>query len=107
MYCRTYKQASVAQSHSLLRKARRLDTILPANRDVEEYMAGNVVCWKCLSAFSPYFYKKKNSAPGFSSLWLCHRCFSENPQLAACCEDPFPSVSSFHGIEGASVEEVM
>ncbi|KAI0318770.1 hypothetical protein OF83DRAFT_1163302 [Amylostereum chailletii] len=75
VYCRTHKQAQVAQSHALLRKARRLDQILgnTGNGTAENghassstSTAGNVhghagtaaepQCVKCNTVYSPFFH---------------------------------------------------
>ncbi|PPQ98048.1 hypothetical protein CVT26_003043 [Gymnopilus dilepis] len=90
VYCQAYKQAAVSQAHGLLRKARRLDSILnlrsepqppplpiPSNPDPE--------CCRCHSQFSPAFYRLSDSSVinGTHSprdgqeLYMCHRCHFE------------------------------
>jgi len=69
VYCRKYKQAQVAQSYGLLRKARRLDSII----DVPpEKLSGNDRrkhrCKRCLATVSPRW--KEISRIGL----LCHMC---------------------------------
>jgi len=98
-YCQHYKQAQPSQAHGLLRKARRLDTILNIRRDTTPESTPDTVepeCYKCHTQFSPVFYPALNTpvtngingrASGSSSSsnkstsgkdkWMCHRCHFE------------------------------
>ena len=90
LYCRHYKQASVAQTHGLLRKAQRLDKILDASTvagvpsaasdaSIDEPMAISPPstsiphCYRCRTEFSPYFHE----VAGRAKAWLCHKCYTE------------------------------
>ncbi|KAI0730597.1 hypothetical protein C8Q76DRAFT_832983 [Earliella scabrosa] len=90
LYCRHYKQASVAQTHGLLRKAQRLDKILDASTVagapsaasdafIDEPMAISppstsiTHCYRCRTEFSPYFHE----VAGRAKAWLCHKCYTE------------------------------
>ncbi|OSD04730.1 hypothetical protein PYCCODRAFT_1433065 [Trametes coccinea BRFM310] len=86
VYCRNYKQAPVAQTHGLLRKARRLDKILNANGDVSSVVsadnestqsAAEPHCYRCQTEFSPFFHEVTNTAQGDAKSWLCHKCHAE------------------------------
>ncbi|TFK39718.1 hypothetical protein BDQ12DRAFT_697826 [Crucibulum laeve] len=75
VYCQAYKQAAVTQAHGLLRKARRLDTILNLRSDApsitstpELNIQPEPECYRCHSQFSPAFY------PNGADTWICHRC---------------------------------
>jgi len=90
VYCNTYKQAQVAQSHALLRKARRLDLVLEekeppvalnghghgataalpvtngSNSDADPQ------CAHCHTSFSPFFHPLPRAGA-----FACHRCHFE------------------------------
>ncbi|KAF8347972.1 hypothetical protein F5887DRAFT_881413 [Amanita rubescens] len=83
VYCRAYKQAPVNQAHGLLRKARRLDSLL--NRSSEpppipplSNAQPEFKCCKCCSKYSPAFYPTIPKDAGHRSsdgnYYLCHRC---------------------------------
>ena len=93
VYCKTYKQAQVAQSHALLRKARRLDEILKekdaapngTNGVAEAAAAAAAVssaeprCSRCKTMYSPFFHRVPeyyhNHIKGDpEGSYLCHRC---------------------------------
>ena len=86
VYCNMYKQAPVAQSHALLRKARRLDHVLeekdlvalnghganaalPAAGDEN---GADPQCAHCQTAFSPFFHPLPRAGT-----FACHRCHFE------------------------------
>ncbi|CCM01335.1 uncharacterized protein FIBRA_03384 [Fibroporia radiculosa] len=91
VYCRNYKQVATAQTHGLLRKARRLDNILNASVDSistpDEDLAfsSGPQCYQCHSEFSPFFHPapapQTNGVSSSSHIgtrtWLCHRCYTE------------------------------
>ncbi|KAH9851909.1 hypothetical protein C2E23DRAFT_869052 [Lenzites betulinus] len=100
VYCKNYKQAPVAQTHGLLRKARRLDRILnAASGDVSSAasvdgdsahgsngVAGGAAngagsadphCYRCRTEFSPFFHEVTNAPQGEAKSWLCHKCHSD------------------------------
>ncbi|EPQ56118.1 hypothetical protein GLOTRDRAFT_115511 [Gloeophyllum trabeum ATCC 11539] len=71
VYCSNYKQVQVAQSHGLLRKAKRLDSILnirPTEGHVAAKSGPEPHCFKCGTEFAPLFYP-------FRSDFVCHRCY--------------------------------
>jgi len=88
VYCQAYKQASINQTHALLRKARRLDQILNIRHDSvvvpPEQPSPDPECHRCHSQYSPAFYRlpvangHSHSIPqsSFSTrdIWMCHRC---------------------------------
>lgn len=100
VYCKNYKQAPTANTHGLLRKAKRLDRIL--NTDESDADSSSPTtdpkCWKCKTEFSPQFHHDPNAANDEDSdddkdsddedkddgdheeakekvSWLCHGCF--------------------------------
>ncbi|KAI0364362.1 hypothetical protein BV20DRAFT_1125672 [Pilatotrama ljubarskyi] len=87
VYCKNYKQAPVAQTHGLLRKARRLDKILNAtNGDISSaasvdgdstQSAPDPHCYRCQTEFSPFFHEVTNTTQGEAKSWLCHKCHAE------------------------------
>ncbi|KAH8110725.1 hypothetical protein DFH11DRAFT_1618256 [Phellopilus nigrolimitatus] len=95
VYARTYKQAPVSQSHSLLRKAHRLDQLLhgvpggasapgsAGDRDSsfvsEPTPALEHKCAQCGTEYSPFFHPAPE--PADPDAWVCHRChFETQPQ---------------------------
>ncbi|KAI0259433.1 hypothetical protein BC834DRAFT_833552 [Gloeopeniophorella convolvens] len=95
VYCATYKQAPVAQTHALLRKARRLDHILddsaPAANGAPASANGTSAsgsgagssssgatsaaepqCAHCHTFFSPFFHPLPRAGA-----FACHRCHFE------------------------------
>ncbi|KAF8997921.1 hypothetical protein BDQ17DRAFT_1362847 [Cyathus striatus] len=83
VYCQAYKQAAVGQAHGLLRKARRLDTILNVRSETSVSRASSTPfdttpsepeCSRCRSQFSPAFY------PDGSDKWICHKCHFETTE---------------------------
>ncbi|KAK7056506.1 putative PHD type zinc finger protein with BAH domain-containing protein [Paramarasmius palmivorus] len=71
VYARAYKQASTAQTHGLLRKARRLDHILNVQQQLEsDASVDNLECVQCKTQFTPAFYPVEDGTGG----WLCHCC---------------------------------
>ena len=85
MYCNTYKQAPVAQSHALLRKARRLDLVLDekdlslngpvtgaAHATNGENGAEDPACAHCKTSYSPFFHPLPRAGA-----FACHRCHFE------------------------------
>ncbi|KAH9893367.1 hypothetical protein C8Q73DRAFT_696721 [Cubamyces lactineus] len=87
VYCRNYKQAPVAQTHGLLRKARRLDKILHASLGDGSSTASvdgdsmqssaDPHCYRCQTEYSPFFHEVTNTAQGEAKSWLCHKCHAE------------------------------
>jgi hypothetical protein len=85
VYCNTYKQAPVAQSHALLRKARRLDLVLD-EKDLSlngqatatalaangENSAEDPACAHCKTSYSPFFHPLPRAGA-----FACHRCHFE------------------------------
>ena len=77
VYCRTYKQAPLTP-HGLLRRARRLDQLLPAtvsdgSKSISNE-AENYTCNKCKTSIAPRFYNEKNPVSG-ENVRMCHRCY--------------------------------
>ncbi|KAJ8473751.1 hypothetical protein ONZ51_g7685 [Trametes cubensis] len=87
VYCRNYKQAPIAQTHGLLRKARRLDKILHASLGDGSSTASvdgdsmqstaDPHCYRCQTEYSPFFHEVTNTAQGEAKSWLCHKCHAE------------------------------
>jgi hypothetical protein len=89
VYCQAYKQAPIGQAHGLLRKARRLDSILNIRSSDAQQPIQPVVpagpepsCCRCQSQFSPAFYPAADTGyaangPSESPLWMCHKCHFE------------------------------
>ncbi|KAH9945765.1 hypothetical protein B0H21DRAFT_860461 [Amylocystis lapponica] len=91
LYCKNYKQVPIAQTHGLLRKARRLDNILHANGQDSastpstdsDALSADPKCYQCHSEFSPFFHliqpphSGKSTMQGDEKRWLCHRCHVE------------------------------
>ncbi|KAF8972764.1 hypothetical protein BDZ97DRAFT_1649930 [Flammula alnicola] len=88
VYCQAYKQAPVGQAHGLLRKARRLDTILNIRSDVPPPIqlptsTSDPECYRCHSQFSPAFYPVTetslalNGTRNGQEVWMCHKCHFE------------------------------
>ncbi|RDX51269.1 hypothetical protein OH76DRAFT_1505916 [Lentinus brumalis] len=89
LYCKTYKQAQVSETHGLLRKARRLDKILEANGDAssstsfDDSLPGagpDPQCYRCRTEFSPFFHEVP--VQGGAKAWLCHKCHAETRSAA-------------------------
>ncbi|KAI0675865.1 hypothetical protein C8Q78DRAFT_353648 [Trametes maxima] len=94
VYCKNYKQAPIAQTHGLLRKARRLDHILnaTANGDISSAATPSAEsestqssvpdpdphCYRCQTEFSPFFHEVTNALQGEAKSWLCHKCHAES-----------------------------
>ncbi|KAI0287346.1 hypothetical protein BC826DRAFT_917324 [Russula brevipes] len=85
VYCNTYKQAQVAQSHALLRKARRLDHVLEEKDSSALNGHGAAAlpaaggdsgtdpeCAHCKTSFSPFFHPLPRAGA-----FACHRCHFE------------------------------
>lgn len=92
VYCQAYKQAPVGQAHALLRKARRLDSILNLRSSDSQLVvppppstptSGDPECYRCHSQFSPAFYRVTDSSLALNGhrngeeVWMCHRCHFE------------------------------
>ena len=100
VYCKTYKQAQVSETHGLLRKARRLDKILEANGDtsssasLDEGLPGGPEpqCYRCRTEFSPFFHEVP--AQGGARAWLCHKCHAETRSAAAAAVS---AAAAYHG----------
>ncbi|EJD47915.1 hypothetical protein AURDEDRAFT_113199 [Auricularia subglabra TFB-10046 SS5] len=78
LYCRTYKQVAAGHSYPLLRKARRLDTLIPHTNPQNERQARQLDpatvknatdqrCVQCNTEYSPMFYPAEGGH-------MCHRC---------------------------------
>lgn len=84
LYCRTYKQVSVSHSYGLLRKAKRLDTLLRAQgflpavpSSVELTPEVGVKCLRCDTQHSPCFWTEDGQSmvdPDLTVAALCNRC---------------------------------
>jgi len=99
VYCRAYKQASFGHGHGLLRKARRLDSLLNVRHEATVPASASVEprCNQCSTEFSPAFYL---FTADFHPLpppdngqqkdrWVCHRChFESNESIARLCHVP-------------------
>ena len=84
VYAKNYKQAPTSNTHGLLRKALRLDSIL--NTDESDSEISQVFpdpqCVRCHTEFSPRFYPTPPATPdsgtpnsaSSSTTWLCHKC---------------------------------
>lgn len=93
VYCKHYKQADVANTHGLLRKAQRLDRMLNTeDSDASESSRAfpDPSCARCRTEFSPAFYPTPPSTPpgdgtpsSGAPSWLCHRCHYDGAQAAA------------------------
>ncbi|KAI0071159.1 hypothetical protein K474DRAFT_1712701 [Panus rudis PR-1116 ss-1] len=82
VYCKNYKQAPLANTHGLLRKARRLDQVINTEDSVDSestLASGDMSCWNCGTEYSPCFYsftvKEVVLGPDeFGEAWECHAC---------------------------------
>jgi hypothetical protein len=82
---KAYKQAAIGQAHALLRKARRLDTILHIKSDGIHVVPTlpEPECFRCHSQFSPSFYRvpettfSLNGHHDTKDVWVCHKCHYE------------------------------
>ncbi|KDR80821.1 hypothetical protein GALMADRAFT_60740 [Galerina marginata CBS 339.88] len=97
VYCQAYKQAPVGQAHGLLRKARRLDTILNIRTESvtpsvhPTSTSSDPECYRCHSQFSPAFYRSSDSIPSPAvnghreghEIWICHKCHFEMNESGA------------------------
>ncbi|KAK1220878.1 putative PHD type zinc finger protein with BAH domain-containing protein [Marasmius sp. AFHP31] len=84
VYCRAYKQAPIAETYGLLRKARRLDQILSEKPEtpLHDPTLDNISCSQCQTQFTPAFY------PTDTGAWLCHACnFKSLPPPPAATAD--------------------
>ncbi|KAF9038560.1 hypothetical protein BJ165DRAFT_1416696 [Panaeolus papilionaceus] len=90
VYCQAYKQAATDTAHGLLRKARRLDSILnirsenvPTAIPPALHGPSDPECMSCHTHFSPAFHLVTDSAMlvnGYrdaSEVYLCHKCYFE------------------------------
>lgn len=79
VYCKNYKQAPTANTHGLLRKAKRLDRILNTDDSDADSTAPTTdpSCWKCKTEFSPQFHHDPHSMVDSEDkdAWLCHHCY--------------------------------
>ncbi|KAF9224072.1 hypothetical protein BS17DRAFT_780421 [Gyrodon lividus] len=92
VYCRTYKQAPVSQAHALLRKARRLDSILNTHADaVDGNTEPEQQCDLCATQYSPCFYRSKY----YPDRWHCHKCHcSQQSKATADATDNWSELAS-------------
>ncbi|KAJ3528710.1 hypothetical protein NM688_g7960 [Phlebia brevispora] len=83
VYVKNYKQAITKDTHGLLRKALRLDSILNTDESDSETSQTypNPQCSRCRTEFSPRFYPTPPTTPtdgtprsSASDTWLCHKC---------------------------------
>lgn len=84
VYVQSYKQAQVGQAHGLLRKARRLDSILNTRSESstpstastpQQRPSPGPECDQCQTQFSPAFYALEENSTRFrSKRCLCHKC---------------------------------
>ncbi|CAK5267753.1 unnamed protein product [Mycena citricolor] len=107
VYSRAYKQAPISQAHGLLRKARRLDTLLASRNQasallyIEEPRTGpaDPECYRCHTQYSPLFYPVK--APG-GDAFVCHTChFGE--QETGAVERKENGLANGHRVEDVDV----
>ncbi|KAF8159372.1 hypothetical protein B0H34DRAFT_654907 [Crassisporium funariophilum] len=92
VYCRAYKQAPVGQAHGLLRKARRLDTILNIRSEAIPPTtpmpnSAGPECYHCRTLFSPAYYPLTdvptlNGQHSSRDYWECHRCHFEKNETS-------------------------
>jgi len=71
-YCRTYKSAPVSQAHALLRKARRLDSLVHPHRADAIDGPGEPYrqCSVCDTQYTPCFHWDI-----YAEQWYCHKCY--------------------------------
>lgn len=87
LYCRTYKQVSVSHSYGLLRKAKRLDTLLRAQgflpsgppfiQPDDVTLASALKCNYCATQFSPCFWSEDGQRvvdPDILQVAICNQC---------------------------------
>lgn len=125
MYCKHYKQAKIADTYGLLRKAHRLDMILNTEEsddaDSESSRAfPDPQCRRCHTEFSPTFYPTPPSTPPHANgdadmdadvgtpsssaqSWLCHQCHWRNEHdsinaLAALTGLTAPTTATANGV---------
>ncbi|KAF8628715.1 hypothetical protein AX17_005937 [Amanita inopinata Kibby_2008] len=121
VYCRAYKQASVGQAHGLLRKARRLDSLLnrgsePTPSTLPSELPPEPRCCNCHSQFSPVFYPVLDPkhhylgdlADNNGRFWICHRCHfeyeaEERARVAARENGSSSSSTIVNGITGRDI----
>ncbi|THH30088.1 hypothetical protein EUX98_g4095 [Antrodiella citrinella] len=89
VYCTNYKQVPISNAHGLLRKARRLDSIINAeeeSNDSDSTLSGpDPKCDRCGTEFSPTFYPASplsSSSSSSTSKWMCHKCHWGNQKTA-------------------------
>ena len=114
VYCRAYKQVSLNHGHGLLRKARRLDSILNIRNEVPTPQvpapsSAEPQCHQCHTEFSPAFYPLAESpsmAKGQQNdlnKWECHRChFEANETSKKVEEDKRLDLESLQTLNGES-----
>jgi len=85
VYCRAYKQVPIGHGHGLLRKARRLDSLLNVRNEATVPTSASIEpqCHRCHTEFSPAFYSVAeplatvNGQQKDLNNWECHRCHFE------------------------------
>jgi hypothetical protein len=89
VYCRAYKQAPIGHGHGLLRKARRLDSLLNVRHEAAIPALASVEpqCHRCKTEFSPAFYPLSEPPPRADgqrdwNIWECHRCHFEGNETS-------------------------
>ena len=96
VYARTYKQAPIEETHSLLRKAHRLDQILQvphhdnssrlsSEPPLQTTLSSNELptCAVCKTDCSPFFHPHPKDASKF----MCHRCYFNEVETKAKREE--------------------
>lgn len=80
VFTRAYKQVSLDNSYGLLRKARRLDTIMANHGDKAhggkstELPTPNIKCYVCHTEYSPFFHAVENNGKQ-NQVYECHGCY--------------------------------
>lgn len=122
VYSKHYKQAHIGNTHGLLRKAQRLDTILNTeDSDASESSRAfpDPQCTRCRTEFSPSFYPTPPSTPprdgegerdggrtpsSAAQAWLCHRCHFQEEHGGASVH---VGVNGANGVNGSATNGIL
>jgi len=93
VYTKNYKEVPTDNSYGLLRKARRLDSVMLSGsekastaRAAAEAAAPGIQCCRCSTEYSPFFHPvdnapKSDTAQG-QEAYECHACYFQSKKIA-------------------------